>query len=60
MKIQGNLLVEKLVNLVLDAHKLREVTLNHKKTIHKVVDGLIDKLALLQVVIDMKTNVAIT
>lgn len=56
MKIQGNLLLENLGKLVLDEHK---VTLDHKETIQKAANGLTKQLTFLQVVIDMKTNVAI-
>lgn len=60
IKPQGPPLVENLGSLVLDAHKLREATLNHQTTIQMVADKLTKQLDLLQEVIDIKTNVAIT
>ena len=45
--------------MVLDAHKLGEATSDHQTTIQKVANKLIEQLALLQEVIEMKTNVVI-
>ena len=52
-------MVENLGILVLDAHKLKEATSDHQTTIQKAIDKMTKQLALLQEVIDMKTNVTI-
>ena len=60
MKTQGSSLIENLGNLLLDADKLREVVSSRQITIHKAYDRLMKQLGLLEEVIYMKTNVAIT
>ena len=60
MKAQGPSLIENLGNLLLDTDKLREAISNHQTIMHKASKNLTKQLALLQEVIDMKTNVAMT
>lgn len=60
MKAQGLPLIENIWNLLLDTDRLREVVSSHKTSMHKASKILIEQLALLKEVIDMKTNVFMT
>lgn len=60
MKAQGPPLTENLGNLLLDTDKLREAVSSNQTSMHKASMGLTEQLALLQELIDMKTNATIT
>ena len=60
MKTRGPPLIENLDNSILDATKLRETVATHQVFLQSEAEKLVEDLSLLQDVIDMKTDVAIS
>lgn len=60
MRAQGPTLIENIGNILLHTFKLRKIVSSHETNMYKASEKLMEKLALLQEVIDMKTNITMT